>query len=192
MATQLPTGTRVTVTYQGRETEGSITVKSTDWAANVNLLGLGSTVTINLPWSQVTKNEHRCFGYTEDEETFVITEVEPRNDHPMNWIGSGYTSREGVWALAGARGLETIFISRDGNVQDLGVVFSPKAFEHAAYQGYVGYGQSMSDGYYAPIDFDAWVSSFRKSPEFGQNDVSETVKATLPTYIAALAQAGIR
>lgn len=190
-ATQLPVRTRVTVTYQGRETQGQITAKSTDWAADVLLLGLAATVTIQLPWSQVSKNEHRCFTAIEADGVMTITEVEPRNDHPMNWM-SGHTSREGAWAIAGARGLKTVFVGRDGSSKDLGVVFSPKAFERAVYGGYVSYGLSMTDGHYAPIDFDAWVKSFRKFPEFGQNDASEAVKAALPKYIAALAQAGIR
>jgi hypothetical protein len=188
---QLPVRTRVTVTYQGRETQGQITAKSTDWAADVLLLGLAATITIQLPWSKVSKNEYRCFTAIEADGVMTITEVEPRNDHSMNWM-SGHTSREGAWAIAGARGLKTVFVGRDGSSKDLGVVFSPKAFEHAAYQGYVAYGRSMSDGYYAPLTFESWVKSFRRSPDFNLNDASEAVKAALPKYIAALAQAGIR
>jgi hypothetical protein len=195
--TQLPVGTRVTVSYavkghSAQPTQGSITVKSTAWAANVSLHGLGSTVAINLPWSEVSKNEHRAFRVAEDENTVTITEVEPKNSHPMNWAGMSETTREGAWDFARARGLRTVFVSRDGIAQELGQVFSPKTFERAAYWGYVGYGRSMTDGYYAPIDFDAWVTDFRRFPSFGQNDVAEAVKAALPKYFAALAQAGIR
>jgi hypothetical protein len=189
-ATQLPVRTRVTVTYQGRETQGQITAKSTDWAADVLLLGLAATITIKLPWSEVAKNEYRCFTVETTEDVTTIAEIEPRNDHPMNW--SGLYSRENAWVVAGIYGLPTVFVGRDGSTKDLGVVFNPAAYERAAYGGYVGYGLSMTDGHYAPIDFDAWVKSFRKFPEFGQNDASKAVKAALPKYIAALAQAGIR
>lgn len=39
-----------------------------------------------------------------------------------------------------------------------------RAFERTAYSGYINYGISMTDGYYAPEDFDAWVIGFRKAP----------------------------
>jgi hypothetical protein len=193
MATQLPVRTRVTVTYKGQDTQGQITAKSTDWEADVLLLGLAETVTIGLPWSKVSKNEHRCFTVEVAEDVTTITEIASRNDHPINWTGE-YT-RENAWTVAGIYGLSTVFVGRDGSTKDLGVVFSPKAFERAAYGGYVSYGLSMTDGHYAPIDFDAWVKSFRKFPEShlaSQNDMSKAAKAALLKYIAALTQAGIR
>jgi hypothetical protein len=39
-----------------------------------------------------------------------------------------------------------------------------EAFERAAYQGYINYGLSMTDGYYVPQEFEAWVTGFRKDP----------------------------
>lgn len=199
MATQLTPGTRVTVSYavkghEAQPTQGSINAQSTSWEAHVTLLGIvGATIVIKLPWSEVSKNEHRCFTVETAENVTTITEVEPRNDHPMNW--SGQYSREDAWTVAGIYGQPTVFVGRDGSTKDLGVVFSPAAFERAAYSGYTAYGRSMTDGYYAPIHFDAWVKSFRKHPEAelaNQNDMSKAGKAALPTYLAALAQAGIR
>lgn len=39
-----------------------------------------------------------------------------------------------------------------------------EGFEIQAHQGYISYGISMTDGHYAPEDFDAWVIGFRKDP----------------------------
>ncbi len=190
MAKILPTGTRVTVTYKGQPTQGWITTKSTAWEAQVNLLGLGSTVCRRYSWSQVSENQHRCFKVSETEDAFVITEVEPRNNHPMNWSCTDGTSREGAWATARAQGKPVTVVDREGNRKDLGRVFSPRVFEEFAYSGYVGYGRSMSDGYYAPIGFESWVISFRKSPDFYQNDTSARVQNALPLYMEALAAIG--
>jgi len=190
----LAAGTRVTVQYKGQQVQGQITAKSTDWAADVWLLGMPETITVKLPWDKVEKNEYRCFIVEETTDLVTITEVEPRNSHPMNWSGSRETTREGAWAFAQARGKNTVFVGRDGSRKELGRVFDPRAFERAAYHGYVAYGHSMSDGYYAPIDFEAWVESLRKFPEHElnhQNDVPESVKAALPLYQQALASVGL-
>lgn len=196
---QLPAHTRVTFMYavpgyEPQETQGVIREGSTSKLAKVEVLGLAKSRTIGLPWNAVTKVEYRCFKVTETTESVLIAEVEPKNSHWMNWMGFGEMSREGAWSYAGARGKQTFFKSREGQVQDLGKVFSPKSFERAAYAGYASYGHSMSDGYYAPEKFDSWVKSFRKHPAehlASQNDASESVKAALPLYLEALAAAGL-
>lgn len=38
------------------------------------------------------------------------------------------------------------------------------AFESVAYKGYIAYGLSMTDGYFAPLDFESWLTGFRKAP----------------------------
>lgn len=60
------------------------------------------------------------------------------------------------------------------------------AFEHTAYRGYIAYNLSMTDGHYAPEDFDAWVIGFRKAP-IGQlywgNDARHTLAPQVNAYI---------
>lgn len=198
MSQILAARTRVTVLYavpgyKDQPTQGSITEKSTEQYAHVELLGLARRVFIEVPWAEVKKNEYRAFTTHVEDGVMVITEIEPKNSHPMNWSGMGEYSREAAWARAGARGLQTVFVDREGNRRELGMVFDPRAFERAAYQGYVGYGCSMTDGYYAPEKFESWVKSFRQRPEEHmnrENDVADEVKAALPLYQAMLAAVG--
>lgn len=135
------------------------------------------------------QTEFRAFTVEEAGDFLVITEIEPKHSHPMNWSGMGEYSREGAWFKAQTQGLETVFVSRSGERRELGRIFDPRAFERAAYQGYVSYGLSMTDGHYAPIRFEDWVRAFRANPEthlaFG-NDASESVKAAFPLYQEAL------
>lgn len=198
---QLPLAVRTRVTfqyavegYEPRETQGIVLEGSTPSVAKVEVLGLAKSRTVGMPWSYLTKVEYRCFRVVDLEYVIEITEVEPKNSHPMNWMVIGEMSREGAWAYAGARGKQVVFVSREGERKELGQHFSPKDFERAAYSGYVGYGQSMTDGFYAPEKFESWVKSFRKHPADhlnSQNDVSEDVKAALPLYLEALAAKGL-
>jgi hypothetical protein len=197
MSEILAPGTRVTISYalpyqDPQPTQGSITDQSTEDVAHVEVLGLAKRVYITLRWDEVSKNEYRCFQARELDGQVVITEQEPKNLHPMNWAGMGLNSREGAWAFARARGMETVFVGRDGARKNLGKVFDPRAFERAAYQGYVSHGLGMTDGYYAPLKFEQWVALFRRHPAeviAHENDVAESVKAALPLYQEALAQA---
>lgn len=94
---------------------------------------------------------------------FVITKVGETTKHPMNWIDFKLTKR-GAWNAARAQNLPIYIVdSLAGETKELGEVFDPRAFEQAAYVGYVGYGYSMSDGYYAPLKFESWVVHFRAS-----------------------------
>lgn len=95
------------------------------------------------------------------EKTMVITEIEGTTRHPMNW-SDGSLSREGAWKRAQSQIHHTIVLTADGNQVDLGCVFVPEAFERAVYSGYISYGLSMTDGHYAPIDFESWVKFFRR------------------------------
>lgn len=187
--------TRVTTVYKGREAKGAIIEGSTERFARVEILGYhGKRPEIDVPWSAVKKDEHRAFTAKVVEGVMVITEVAPKNSHPMNWSGLSEYSREGAWAYAQCMGLETVFVSREGERKELGRVFDPRSFEQAAYGGYVGYGQSMTDGFYAPEKFDSWVKGFRKHPAEhlnSQNDAPEAVKAALPLYLEALAAKGL-
>lgn len=96
------------------------------------------------------------------EPMFVITEIEPTTRHPLNWT-DGSKTREGAWESAQTQIHHALATTADGKETDLGYVFSPEVFERAVYGGYIGYGLSMTDGYYAPIDFEAWVRGFRKT-----------------------------
>lgn len=61
-------------------------------------------------------------------------------------------------------------------------------FEHAAYRGYVAYGRSMTDGYYAPEDFSAWVKEFRSDPvgELYRGDARYALAPAVRSYMATL------
>lgn len=128
---------------------------------------------------------------------FTIRAVEL--DSAPNPLGSTYAtvngvrtllmSKESAWQAARQQTLPVFFVGIDGNAKALGTVFHPAVFERRVYSGYVGYGLSMTDGYYAPIKFDAWVKSFRANPDswsVGGNDSRHTT-ADLDAYKAALA-----
>lgn len=66
-----------------------------------------------------------------------------------------------------------------------------RAFERAAYSGHISYGISMTDGYYAPEDFDAWVIGFRKAPTgslYWGNDRRNDLAPQVNSYTAIIAQ----
>lgn len=134
---------------------------------------------------------YRTFDAYADTENgvFTITEKGTRTDHPMNWLcGSGTTDRD-AWAMARSGALPVVITMLDGTVKNVGVVFDAATFERAAYDGYVSYGYSMTDGYYAPIKFDAWVKDFRRGlgrEILSQNDSPKYVKDALPLYQASL------
>jgi hypothetical protein len=137
-----------------------------------------------------TNRTYRSFTIEQDETSFVIREKEGLTTHPMNWLLRDGTSREGAWIAAQSQAKPVTVILLDGSIKELGVVFNPVEFEKACYRGYVSYGHSMSDGYYAPIRFESWVNSFRRDPA-GElkwnNDTSDWVKAALPLYLEAQA-----
>lgn len=143
------------------------------------------------------------------ESVYVITEVESTTKHPLNWM-DGSLTREGAWRHAQSQIHHTIVLTLDGDQADLGSVFSPEVFERAVYNGYIGYGLSMSDGHYTPICFENWVKGFRRDvlshterllaedydtskshmdSVFYGNDTPPTVCRGLQTYAYLLAQA---
>lgn len=129
---------------------------------------------------------------------FIITAIEV--DGPVSSIGATYARdidgryvatyhRDGAWHLARQQSLPVRFVRAGEATRDLGVVFHPGLFEHRVYSGYVGYGLSMTDGYYAPISFEAWVTAFRANPDGWDragNDSQHTT-ADMDAYKAALA-----
>lgn len=65
-----------------------------------------------------------------------------------------------------------------------------KAFEAAAYYGHIAYNRSMTDGYYAPEDLEAWVIGFRKDPInalYWGNEARHTLAPMANDYLAGLA-----
>lgn len=128
---------------------------------------------------------------SEDGTRFEITRVGTTTKHPMNWI-DGCSSREGAWASARSQHRPVVYCDATATadthkVMELGVVFDPQTFETRVYDGYVGYGYSMSDGYYAPIQFESWVKSFRESVRkdtfsWDGNDTHRSVRPALALY----------
>jgi hypothetical protein len=129
---------------------------------------------------------HRRFSYTATATRFTINEIEPTRDHPLRWLSiQGIVTHQGAWDVARSQAAPVTVYTRDG-FKDLGVVFDPAVFEQVMYQGYVGYGQSMSDGLYIPLTFEAWVAGFRSHPDTDYNDAPVWVKAALPVYVELL------
>jgi hypothetical protein len=130
----------------------------------------------------------RRFKVEPGDEVFTITELEPTDRHPLNWGLRDGVTRESAFRSAQSQDKPVTVNLLNGETRDLGVVFDMEAFERACYSGYVGYGYSMSDGYYGPLSFEGWVSGFRSDPErelrYG-NDTADYVKASLPSYLAA-------
>lgn len=107
---------------------------------------------------------------------FIISE-----DAVKTWTS---VDRQTAWNAARAQANPVLFIDQEGNERDLGVVFDAAAWEQAMYNGYVLYGMTMTDGHYAPADFEYWVALFRKSPRIDYNDAAPEVKDALPRYLA--------
>lgn len=126
----------------------------------------------------------RQFKITEGTDQFSIREVEPTNLVSLDYRDKT-VSREGAWQAASIQLQPVVFFGLDGDVRHLGVVFNPERFEKAAYEGYVSAGYMMTDGYYAPIAFEHWVASFRKSPVLDVPEQRRLLDA-LPTYVASL------
>ncbi len=151
--------------------------------------------------------QYRRFEVTTGPDALLITEIEPTTRHPMNWI-DGSATVEGAWERARSQHLPIFVETLEGGMAELGTGFDPQAFERAVYSGYVGYGYSMTDGYYSPLDFEAWVYHFRQAVRgalarilgkagdtaalvrddvFLHNDTSNYVKVALAEYTKRLA-----
>ena len=126
----------------------------------------------------------RQFKITEGTDQFSIREVEPTNLVSLDYRDKT-VSREGAWQAASIQLQPVVFFGLDGDVRHLGVVFNPERFEKAAYEGYVSAGYMMTDGYYAPIAFERWVASFRKSPVLDEPE-QRRLRDALPKYIESL------
>jgi hypothetical protein len=149
----------------------------------------------------------------EDGDRYLIVEVEGTDRHPLNWT-DGLTTREGAWRRARAQHCPVTLVPLEGEAQDLGVVFDPREFERAAYQGYVSHGISMTDGHYAPDTFEIWVANFRRGISkdkdeiigfwerdgevamihdraWSGNDAYDEVKGALGVYAKAMKERGL-
>ena len=128
---------------------------------------------------------------------FFITEVEVEG--PVSSIGATYVrdgdttnvvyNRDAAWQLARQQSLPVRFVRYGEATREFGVVFHPGLFEHRVYSGYIAYGCSMTDGYYAPVGFESWVLRFRANPDgwqVGGND-SQHTPADMAMYKKALA-----
>lgn len=148
------------------------------------------------------------------EERYLLVEVEGTDKAPLNWT-DGLVTEKGAWDRARSQALPVVAIPLHGDVKHLGLVFHPRAFEKAAYRGYVSYGISMTDGTYHPEAFETWVKNFRRevsegaddiiglldgpSPEmmllhdkvWGRNDASNDVKCALGAYAKAIKERGL-
>lgn len=138
-----------------------------------------------------TPTFYRAFNAYADltNGVFVIKELPSRTDHPAQWLYTDGITAQSAWLRARATALPVVVTLLNGSTMDLGVTFGAEAFERAAYGGYVSYGYSMSDGYYAPIKFDAWVISFRRGQGreiLNGNDTPQYVKDALPLYQKSL------
>jgi hypothetical protein len=142
----------------------------------------------------MSKTLYRRFEVAHMASECRIIEHQPSEVHPMNWgfaramDGRHYPahSREAAWASARSQDKPVVVECLGEEPMNLGVVFDVEAFERAAYGGYVSYGHSMSDGYYAPLSFESWAASARKDMArelAGSNDAALHVKESLPTYL---------
>jgi hypothetical protein len=134
------------------------------------------------------------YNVTITDTEFEVTVRGRTTRHPLNWsqgmgaFSCGY-SIDMVKELAARQLLPVVFIDEAGNRTNHGIQFTAAAFEQAAYSGHVGYGISMTDGYYAPESFEAWVHFFRQDPQHGikfSNDY-RPAPAVLEAYLATLA-----
>jgi hypothetical protein len=145
------------------------------------------------PEEKLEMTTYRRFTTATVEDTFVITELTPTENHPNNWwldkIDGVFTTLDtlqGAWDKARAQELPVTVHTLNGATKNLGVVFNPEVFERRAYSGYVGYGLSMTDGWYSPIDFDAWVKAFRRFPAEELARENDFHTNALPLYLEAL------
>jgi hypothetical protein len=151
---------------------------------------------------------------SQDGRRFEVTKIGTTTRHPMNWSAiGGETSRNGAWQAARQQHLPVVYCdastgAETNELMEFGEVFDPRAFEQAAYSGYVAYGHSMSDGLYYPLQFESWVAHFRSevlanaetmkayalAPHnlsyadaiWTGNDLSDSVRTALPVYAERL------
>lgn len=134
---------------------------------------------------------HRRFSAEADGETFVITEFTPAPGNPISWCpwdfpGEGRYSHQDAWHVARQQHRPVIVRLLDGTTKKLGVVFNPHHFERAAYSGYVSAGFAMTDGFFAPEDFDQWAHFFRQHPVLDEPE-QQHLAPSLAAYRATLA-----
>lgn len=129
---------------------------------------------------------YTAYQVTITDSEFQVKVAGRHTSHPMNWMSLDGYSIDRVKQAAAIQLLPVVFIDEDGTRHEHGVQFSAEAFERAAYRGYVSYGISMTDGYYAPISFDVWVKNFRKYPveEIRNNNDFYPSESEMAAYLA--------
>lgn len=114
---------------------------------------------------------------------FVIEEIrtDPRGAHC-------YYSEQAALSMGAAQHRPVTLVRLDGSREHPDITFDPDQFERHAYRGHISYQVSMTDGHYAPEPFEQWVTFFRQSPDWRDNDATWPIRDTLPIYKAHLAR----
>lgn len=97
----------------------------------------------------------------------------------------GNVSRELAWKQARSQANPVIVIDTEGNERELGDAFDAAVWEQTMYVGHVSYELSMTDGHYAPEDFDRWVHWFRAQPTTRNIDASPATLDAINRYLAS-------
>jgi hypothetical protein len=152
-----------------------------------------------------TPKMYRRFEINDYSDEFVITEIQPTAQHPINWCGP--VQWETAWAWATSQAVQPIVVKRlDGTVHTHVALneFNMDSFEQAAYHGYVAYGYSMSDGGYYPIEREQFVADLRRdaasfmeddtyrNPIMDYNDCRLAVKNSFGEYAARRARSLVK
>lgn len=116
--------------------------------------------------------DHRVRPATAEETEAFETATAPKTPAPVVWpVASSYAP----WFQA--------LLDQNAECTDT------EAFERRAYLGHISYSLSMTDGHYAPEDFDRWVHFFRQGPVgslYRENDLRSELAPTAMSYAAQL------
>ncbi len=99
----------------------------------------------------------------------------------------GYYTRQGAWDKARSQTNPVVFVDADGTRRELGDCFDASTWERSMYTGHVSYELSMTDGHYAPEDFETWIAEFRQFPRTTYNDATPETLAAFSRYTEMVA-----
>jgi hypothetical protein len=126
----------------------------------------------------------KTVAVTADSETITDHRVRPATTEEADAFTAAVTPAPVVWPAA-PRFVAWFVALVDQNLE----CTDTEAFERTAYRGHIGYNLSMTDGYYAPEDFDRWVIGFRIDPAgalYYGNDARHALAPTVRSYTAQL------